>query len=455
VHSLGVVLLFGFVPAVSLCAAPRETDAVSFVRDLAPVLQQKCVACHGPEKQQGGYRVDSLERLMKPGDSEEAPVAAGDPARSHLMQLLTAADEDDRMPQKDDPLPATVVAKFRRWIEDGAQFDGPNPKQSLADLIPRPSHPTPPEGYRHSIPVLSLSLLDEGRLVAIGGYHEVLIRDIDSGALRQRLTNLPERIHALRPVNGGRQLAYAGGYPGRSGEAGLIELGSAESRATPRVLARAADTILALAISPDGKQLAAGGADKIIRVIEVTSGREVRQLSQHADWVMGLAFNLDGTRLASASRDGTARVFDPATGEMLCAFREHEAPVFDVSFVGEGKELVSSGRDGRVRFWTADKGEQRASLKDLGGPVYSLAVRGNTLLASVADGSVHEIVASEHRLGARGSVRAGVALLKVAADAQGKLVVVGGEDGSIAVFEPGATQPRNQFLAWPMAVLSP
>jgi hypothetical protein len=154
------VILLGFVPVLSLCAGSGEPAGVSFVRDLAPVLQQKCVACHGPEKQQGGYRVDSFEWLLKPGDSEEAPVTVGDPSRSHLLQLLTASDQDDRMPQKDDPLPVAVVAKFRDWIEGGAQFDGPNPKQSLADLVPRTSHPTPPEGYPHSIPVLSLALLD-------------------------------------------------------------------------------------------------------------------------------------------------------------------------------------------------------------------------------------------------------------------------------------------------------
>ena len=82
----------------------------------------------------------------------------------------------------------------------------------------------------------------------------------------------------------------------RAGEVGLIDLERASSGAAPKVLARAADTALALAITGDGRQVAAGGADKLIRLIDVASGQEVRQLAQHSDWVMGLAYNADGTQ---------------------------------------------------------------------------------------------------------------------------------------------------------------
>ncbi len=412
------------------------------------MLQQKCLVCHGPEKQKGGYRLDSFEWLLKAGDSNEAPVVSGDAGASPLYRLVTTADEDDRMPQKDDPLPGAFIAKLERWLAEGARFDGANPKQSLADLVPPPNHPAPPEVYPHAIPVLSLALIEDGQL-AIGGYHEILIRELPSGKLRQRLTNLPERIHALLPVNEGRRLLYAGGYPGRAGEVGLIDLERATSGAAPKVLARAADTVLALAITRDGTQVAAGGADKLIRVIDVESGQEVRQLAQHADWVMGLAYNADGTRLASASRDGTARVFDPATGEMICAFREHSGPVFDVAFVHPGSEAVSAGRDGTLRFWSTDKGEQRASLKDVGGAVFQLTHRGDGLLAAGVDGGLREVVVGERRLGGRHPVREGVALLKVVTPVNSPRVIAGTEDGYVIMLELNATPPGHQFMAWP------
>ncbi len=69
--SLGVLAL------IAQSRAASQVEAVSFAHDLAPVLQQKCLACHGPEKQQGGYRLDSFEWLLKAGDNGEAPVVTG------------------------------------------------------------------------------------------------------------------------------------------------------------------------------------------------------------------------------------------------------------------------------------------------------------------------------------------------------------------------------------------
>src|SRR5438094_2335723 len=83
---------------------------VSFSRDLAPILAKKCVACHGAEKSKGHFRLDSFEWLMKAGESKSAPVVAGQPDQSELVRRLTTTDEDARMPQKDDPVPAAQTA---------------------------------------------------------------------------------------------------------------------------------------------------------------------------------------------------------------------------------------------------------------------------------------------------------------------------------------------------------
>lgn len=424
-------------------------DAVSFSREIAPVLQAKCAACHGPDEQKGGYRLDSFERLLQPGDSGEAPITAGDHAPSLLFELLVTEDEDDRMPLKDDPLPPEFLALLKRWLTEGAVFDGSARAQSLIELIPPTAHPAPPGSYPHAIPVLSLARLPDGPQLAIGGYHEVLIRELDSGKLLQRLTNLPERIHALLPL--GQRLLYAGGNPGRAGEVGILELDSPGTVTQPQVLARATDTFLALAISPDGSRLAAGGADKSIRIIELATGRELRQLTQHADWVMGLAFSPDGSRLASASRDGTARIFDPATGEMISAFREHDSPVFAVAFLGDGQQAASAGRDGRVRFWRVDRAEQFASLGDFGGEVFKLIVAGDNLRATGADGNVREIIVADRKVGQRwNSPRSGAVLALLVPDASGQLIA-GLDSGELVIWPAQAGEAANFSEPWPRA----
>jgi hypothetical protein len=127
------VVYFGIVLAVlMLGTAPTRAEAAktsdsgtsepaSFVRDIAPILNKKCIACHGPDKSKGHYRVDTFESIMKQGSSELPPVTPGNTAASHLFELITDADPDDRMPQKDDPLSDAQISLVKRWIEQGAR----------------------------------------------------------------------------------------------------------------------------------------------------------------------------------------------------------------------------------------------------------------------------------------------------------------------------------------------
>ena len=91
--------------ALHAAETPDAPHAVSFSKDIAPLLQAKCVTCHNAEITKGGYRLHTFAELLKPGESKDSPLVAGDPAKSKLHQLLLATDPDDRMPQKDDPLP--------------------------------------------------------------------------------------------------------------------------------------------------------------------------------------------------------------------------------------------------------------------------------------------------------------------------------------------------------------
>ena len=92
--------------AVAAPVIARAADApVSFKRDVAPILIKQCQGCHNAEKNKAQFRVDTFERLMRPGKSKDAPIKAGHPKDSPLYRLITTADEDERMPQKADPCP--------------------------------------------------------------------------------------------------------------------------------------------------------------------------------------------------------------------------------------------------------------------------------------------------------------------------------------------------------------
>ena len=108
---------FSVALLLSLAPAPPPAAVDHFEARVRPVLAEKCVRCHGPEKQSGGLRLDSQDALLKGGDSGPAAVA-GKPAESLLVQAIRRADGVSAMPP-DKPLDAATLLAFERWVADG------------------------------------------------------------------------------------------------------------------------------------------------------------------------------------------------------------------------------------------------------------------------------------------------------------------------------------------------
>jgi WD40 repeat protein len=124
-----------------------------------------------------------------------------------------------------------------------------------------------------------------------------------------------------------------------------------------------------LALSADGSQLAAGGADGVIRLIELSRGEEVRTLRGHAGVVGALAFSPDGQRLLSGGWDQTARLWDVASGKELHRLGGHTSAVHVVAFSPDGRFGLTCAQsmtgpkgktvsDKRVRIWDLETGVQ-------------------------------------------------------------------------------------------------
>src|SRR5947209_14979571 len=134
-----------FAPTPSI--AQTSQSAISFSRDIAPILAKQCQTCHGPDKSKGKYRLDTFARLTKIGAGDDQPIVPGKPEQSGIYKRLIAHDEDDRMPQKADPLPAAQITMIRRWIEQDARFDGPDPAAPISSLLSDAKQPNPPQVY--------------------------------------------------------------------------------------------------------------------------------------------------------------------------------------------------------------------------------------------------------------------------------------------------------------------
>jgi mono/diheme cytochrome c family protein len=118
-------LLGGLVS--SRAAQPAPSSPVRFNRDIRPILSENCFACHGPDpaNRKAGLRLDTREGLLEGNKDREAPVLAGNPAKSELYARITAEDPGERMPPAKSHKKLTDAQKelVRLWIEQGAPWE--------------------------------------------------------------------------------------------------------------------------------------------------------------------------------------------------------------------------------------------------------------------------------------------------------------------------------------------
>ncbi len=105
--------------AILLSARAGMADDVDYLRDVKPVLQKRCYACHGAIKQEGGLRLDTAVAVQKGGDTGAA-IDKGTPSQSLLLERVASTDPDERMPPDGDPLTAGEIELIRQWITAGA-----------------------------------------------------------------------------------------------------------------------------------------------------------------------------------------------------------------------------------------------------------------------------------------------------------------------------------------------
>ena len=126
------VQLFAVTALACSATSARAEDVIDYVKQIKPILKERCYSCHGALKQKASLRVDTVV-LMREGGDNGAAFLAGKADDSPIMHRVTSADPAKRMPplSEGEPLTAKQIELIRRWIEQGAK--GPANEKKEAD----------------------------------------------------------------------------------------------------------------------------------------------------------------------------------------------------------------------------------------------------------------------------------------------------------------------------------
>lgn len=408
---------------------------VDFAKQIMPLLQRNCLACHQSNKAEGGLVLESFASLMKGGDSGPAVVA-----KAHGTSVLwnrASGAEEPLMPPGDNtvgakPLTPAELDLVKAWIDQGAAAG--------SDATALPIQWESPAASLQ--PAYAVAVSGDGRFAAAGRGNQVTLYDQATGetigvltdpALSAPATDL-DMIQSLAFSPDGRQLATGGfravklwrmteksepiatsaalvdasGHVASSQDAfkvawrnaiGEIELWDRKADRRIALLRGPADTIADLHMTPGGEQLFAADIAGALVVWDADDGRELMRVETDCGITSMIASD-DGTQLAIVDADRHVRLYrvEIAKPSAAMALKAVEYPavanVADATAIrfagGSSPSLLIATEAGKVLVVASQSGKLVGTL-DQGSAVVQLALSPDASRVAVAsrDGQTH------------------------------------------------------------------
>ena len=99
-----------------------SADPVDYNTQVKPLLNKKCITCHGGVRKKGGFSLLFRQEALDTTKSGVYAIVPGKPDESEMIRRLTLTDPDERMPHHEAPLSKEEIDLLRRWIREGANW---------------------------------------------------------------------------------------------------------------------------------------------------------------------------------------------------------------------------------------------------------------------------------------------------------------------------------------------
>lgn len=449
-------------------------EPLTYEKHVETLFYKRCTVCHSGSVKEGKLDLSSYEGLMKGGKRGEA-VKPGKSADSVLYKSIMRTHKPFMPPKGDENPPCTPeeAALVKLWIDQGAK--APVTARVRKAIVVTP----PPEGVN---PVRAIAVSPDKTAIASGRGNKVHIYDAGSGAYVRSLI-APGLKYNGKDVKAAHMsivesMAWSpdGKYlvTGSFREIAVWDFATGEQR---HKITGFAHNVVAIAFSPDGKLFAVGGGtpteDGEVKLFEVGAWTLKLELKNcHSDTVTGLAFSpelqipepgqkqpdpkdknppkiktVPAHMIATCSPDKFVKVWNLPDGKFVKSFEGHTHHVLDVGWAPDGKLLASAGGDNTVKIWNFDTGEQARTINAHTKQVTRLLFIGKKAEFITSGG---DNIAKRFNVVNGGNIGnytgASDYLQAIGASPDGAIVVAGGQEGIIRVYNGANSQLVRSLL---------
>jgi WD40 repeat protein len=400
----GAVVVAAVISAACMTGVAKADDViqpeavslgrpVDFERDVYPILDAKCIACHNVAIHEHGLILENVAAILKGGRNGPA-VVAREPENSRLF-TMAARSLQPAMPPLPNKVEAAAVTPrelgiLRQWILEGAAAGlGSGSKAVAWSALPSSVQP-----------VYSLAMTPDGLYAAAGRGNKVVVYNLSTGELAAGLADpfLQTLQEGGKPLYGPgathRDLVHAVAFApnGRT----LATAGYREVKLWTRpdaplqwnLSSGVAGAATAAAVSPDQKWIAAAAADFGIRLWNAADGQlSGGPMTGHAAVVSGMVFTPDSQSLVSVSQDRTVRVWSVPSGALI-GLVELPTAVNSVAVTIDGTRVLVGGSDHSLRAFPLPTASPRQLPTGTAGADTAASAAPDAAAASAASAAV-------------------------------------------------------------------